>query len=64
MQGTARKFEVAAGKYRVGKSTGFNWPRIWSYSGHNNKPSTFMKEEMEFIEQLNNSQIFKECLEP
>jgi hypothetical protein len=23
-----------------------------------------MKEEMQFIEQLNNSQIFKECLEP
>jgi hypothetical protein len=51
------------GKYGISMWTGLNWPRIWSYSGCKNKPSVLTKEEIEFIEQLKNCQIFKECSE-
>lgn len=53
----------AVGKYGVSMRTALNWPRIWSYSGYKNKPSIVTKEEMEFIEQMKNCQIFKECSE-
>jgi hypothetical protein len=54
----------AVGKYGICMWSGLNWPRIWYYSGYSNQPLTLMKEEIWFIEQLNNCEILKECSEP